>query len=232
MNPDHARFAEWDAAYAVGALSSTERREFEEHLSECELCRRAVGELQPTVSLLSRISPERARSIDAELADGAVGMGEPAPAVRDGVVSIARARAVRRRRVWWASAAAAAVLVIAAVALPFALTRSAPTESFALEAVADVPLQATVQLTSVGWGTRIDLECRYTARSDDAVAWPYALAVIGTDGEATAVSTWKALPDSVARLSAATALDVGEITAVEIRSVESGRVLMRYDRGD
>ncbi len=27
-NPDHARFAEWDAAYVVGALSPAERREY------------------------------------------------------------------------------------------------------------------------------------------------------------------------------------------------------------
>ena len=33
MNPDHAHFAEWDAAYVVGALSSAERRQFEEHLA-------------------------------------------------------------------------------------------------------------------------------------------------------------------------------------------------------
>jgi hypothetical protein len=46
------------------------------------------------------------------------------------------------------------------------------------------------------------------------------------------VSTWRALPGKTARLSAGTALDVSEIAAVEIRSVESGRVLMRYDLDD
>ena len=42
---DHTRYAEWDAAYVLGALSPAERREFEEHLDECEKCRAAVTEL-------------------------------------------------------------------------------------------------------------------------------------------------------------------------------------------
>ena len=47
MNPDHARFAEWDSAYVLGALSPSDRREFEEHLEICDLCARAVAELSP-----------------------------------------------------------------------------------------------------------------------------------------------------------------------------------------
>ena len=39
MNPDHARFAEWDAAFVLGALSASERREYEAHLQDCDLCR-------------------------------------------------------------------------------------------------------------------------------------------------------------------------------------------------
>ncbi|MET0782641.1 MAG: zf-HC2 domain-containing protein [Microbacterium sp.] len=237
MSPDHAHFAEWDAAYVIGALSSAQRRQFEEHLADCAECRRAVAELSPTVGLLSRVSPERARSIDAELADGGVGVGVGGPdsSVRDEVVSLAQRRAVRRRRTWWAAAAAAVVLVIAAIAIPVTIARTAPTASFALEAVGDVPIEASVRLSSVGWGTRIELECRY-ASSDGADAeadgWPYALAVVGSDGVTANVSTWRALPGRTARLSAGTALDVSEIAAVEIRSVESGRVLMRYDLDD
>ena len=235
MSPDHAHFAEWDAAYVVGALSSAQRRQFEDHLADCAECRRAVAELSPTVGLLSRVSPERARSIDAELTDGAVGVAGPDSSVREEVVARAQRRAMRRRRTWWVAAAAAVVLVIAAIAIPVTITRSAPTASVALEAIADVPIEASVRLSSVGWGTRIELECRYPSSDGaDAAAdgWPYALAVVGSDGVTTNVSTWRALPGKTARLSAGTALEVAEIAAVEIRSVESGRVLMRYDLGD
>ena len=72
---------------------------------------------------------------------------------------------------------------------------------------------------------------RSAAPGEEAPAegWPYALAVIGSDGETTSVSTWRATPGTTARISAGTALTVSEITAVEIRSVTTGRVLMRYD---
>ncbi|SFS08564.1 Putative zinc-finger [Microbacterium sp. cf046] len=235
MNPDHPRFAQWDAAYVVGALSSTERRQFEEHLADCAECRRAVAELSPTLGLMSRVSAERARSIDAESAEGAAGAGEPDGSVRAEVISLARRRAQRRRRAWWAAAAAAVVIVVTAIAIPVSIVRSAPPAAYALEAVADVPLEASVRLTSVAWGTRIELECRYAPSEDPespAEERPYALTVVGSDGTSADVSTWRAIPGSTARLSAGSALDLSQIAAIEIRSIESGRLLMRYDLGE
>jgi hypothetical protein len=238
MNPDHAYFAQWDAAFVVGALSPTERREFEDHLADCAECQRAVAALSPTVALLSQVSPERAESIDAEPAGNPVaadgGVGGPDSSVREVVVSLGRRR-MRRRRVWWAAAAAAVALVIAAVAIPVSISRMAPTSSFALESVADVPLEASVELSSVAWGTRIELECRYTRREGSdipAEGWPYVLTVVSVDGATTDVSTWRAEPGSTARLSAGTALDVDEIGAIEIRGIASGDVLMRYELDD
>ena len=63
MNPDHSRYAEWDAAYVLGALSPAERREFEEHLEACEACRRSVAELAPMPGLLARLSAGRAEAL-------------------------------------------------------------------------------------------------------------------------------------------------------------------------
>lgn len=228
MNPEqmrsaHERLAEWDAAYVLGALSAADRHLYEEHLRECEECRLAVAELAPTVGLLSRLTREDAERLE----EG------PDPAVRPGLVSLAHERARRRRRTTWLVAAAAAVLVVAAVAVPVSLMTldAAPTASFALEDVADIPLEADVRLTDVAWGTRIELDCRYPDVyvpdvPDDG--WTYALAVVATDGTATDVSTWRAAPGTAARLSAGTALAVGDIRAVEIRGAD-GTVLMRHE---
>ena len=41
----HDEYAMWDAAYVLGSLSATDRREFEAQLADCPLCRSAVGEL-------------------------------------------------------------------------------------------------------------------------------------------------------------------------------------------
>ena len=45
MTAGHERFAQWDAAYVLGALPGAERHAFEEHLEGCADCRRAVAEL-------------------------------------------------------------------------------------------------------------------------------------------------------------------------------------------
>ncbi len=50
----------WDAAYVLGgSLSSTERREYEAHLSGCVPCRTSVGELSGMPALLAMLSPTR-----------------------------------------------------------------------------------------------------------------------------------------------------------------------------
>jgi hypothetical protein len=227
MNHDHTRYADWDAAYVLGALSADDRRDFEVHLESCPECRRAVSELAPTVALLSRVSATEAESLlDEE-------DGDPAEsAARAQLVSLDRARTRRRRRTWWIAAAAAVVIAVGAVGTPVTIAAlNRPTAAFALQDVGDVSLAASVRLTSVAWGTKIDLDCRYPAGSWDDVpsgGWTYILAVVGADGETDSVSSWRAGPGSTSRLSAGTALDVAGIRSVEIRTT-SGAVLMRYD---
>ena len=231
MNPDHSFFADWDAAYALGALSADDRRAFEAHLASCGECRRAVAELTPTVGLLSRLTPDDARRVaaDAGSASGEVGRVGPDPALRAGVVRLDAARRARRRRTTWIAAAAAVVLVAAAVVAPIALTVSAP-PSVAMASVSDVPLEASVSLAEVAWGTRIELECGYPRVAGVEVpegGWTYLLTVVGREGEGDTVSSWRASPGTSARLSAGTALALDEISAIEIRSA-TGTVLMRY----
>lgn len=228
MSPAHGRFADWDAAYVLGALSVQDRRAFEEHLDDCADCRSAIAVLAPTVGLLSRLTADDAARIDEE--EG------PDAASRAGFVSLARASARRRARTWWIGAAAAAVvLIVAAIAIPVAISAtSRPTTGFALESVTDVPIEASVRLMSVAWGTRIELDCRYPdvyvpgAPPAPAGGWTYVLALVGADGVDSTVSTWRSWPGASARLSAGTALDVDDIRSVEIRSMK-GTVLMRYD---
>lgn len=227
MNADHARFAEWDAAYLMGALNSVDRRRFEEHLDDCEACGRAVAELAPVIGLLGRVERRHAESHPAETLAG------PDPSRRGEFARIATADRVRRhRRRWWTgaavAAAAAAVAVVLAVTLPLA---PAPEETtvVTMRATSDIPLAATAELTEVGWGTRIDLECVYGGASGGGAGWPYELYVIGDDGAEEAVSSWRARPGTTARLSAGTAQDVDGIETLEIRAVGSGQVLMRVE---
>ena len=52
---DSHDYATWDAAYVLGSLSPTDRREFEAHLSVCPSCSQSVGELSGIPALLSKL---------------------------------------------------------------------------------------------------------------------------------------------------------------------------------
>ena len=228
MNPDHSRYADWDSAYVLGALSPAERREFEEHLETCEACRRSVAELAPMPGLLARLSADRAQAL---LVESDVVPPAPRPELLDAVRREGRRRRIRRTRMRIALAAAAAVVVVAAVAVPLALTRPAVgVQAVAFETVADVPVSASAELSPAEWGTRIELDCTYEAPAGaDAPeeGWPYALVVVDREGHRTEVSSWRATPGATARLEAGTALAVEEIASLEIRAVASGDVLLR-----
>ena len=60
MNAIPDKFAQWDAAYVLGALSPAERREFEEHLASCPSCQAAVSDLAALPGLLAQLSPDDA----------------------------------------------------------------------------------------------------------------------------------------------------------------------------
>ena len=57
VQSDPDRYLEWDGAYVLGALSSSERREYEQHLAGCAACQRAVSEFAGMPGLLAQASP-------------------------------------------------------------------------------------------------------------------------------------------------------------------------------
>ncbi|QKJ19071.1 zf-HC2 domain-containing protein [Microbacterium hominis] len=231
MTPDHAHFVEWDAAYVLGALSPADRRVYEEHLERCGVCRAAIAEIAATTGLLTRIDPARARS----MIDAPEDAGGPDESRRAEIIELGVLQARRRRRLTWTGLASAAAAVIVAVVLAATLAIAPTTqriEVIALEPTRELPLTATVELVDVSWGTRIEMICRYTGDGEGSPegGWPYALYVAGADGTFTEVSSWRGLPGRDARVSAGTALDSDEISALEVRSLTNGDVLLRTDR--
>ncbi|MGF3030845.1 anti-sigma factor family protein [Microbacterium alcoholitolerans] len=232
MNDQHEGFATWDAAYALGALSASDRAQYEAHLAECAQCRAAVAELTPTVGLLSRLNAE---DVASDRDDAGIALAGAK------LIDIARARRrTHRRRTWTAIGVAAETAIAAPVgvvpfaprpAVPVGVVTFAPRPavSVAMEQVVPVPVDAEVDLTTVAWGTRIDMACDYGADAPDE-GWTYVLAVVGIDGAETDLSTWRVEPGRTARLSAGTALAISDIRAVEIRA-ESGEVLLRTELG-
>ncbi|UNK69862.1 zf-HC2 domain-containing protein [Microbacterium sp. H1-D42] len=222
VNDQHERFATWDAAYALGALSASDRAQYEAHLAGCARCRAAVAELTPAVGLLSRLNADAVASGAGDIdADDTAAAGVK-------LLDIARARRRTRRRRTWAAVGIAAAIAIAVPVGVVALSPR-PAVSVALEQVVPVQVDAEVELTSLAWGTRIDMACDYGADAPDE-GWTYVLAVVGADGAESDLSTWRVEPGRTARLSAGTALAIDDIRAVEIRTA-AGEVLLRTELG-
>ena len=224
----------WDAAYVLGSLSSSERREYEAHLSGCRPCRAAVAELSGMPALLAMIGPDDVAAID----EGGL---EPPP-IRAELLDDVLAKVHRRRRrtrwiTWTVSAAAAAVLAVGVVlAIKPAQIGVAPTDAntVALNMTPTaVPSEfdATVVWRSEGWGTHVEMTCTYREESaaahDDSGGDKLAMYAIGRDGSRVQLATWMALEGATASPSGSTSMPIGDIAAVQVVSADTGDVLLQ-----
>ncbi|RAV17137.1 anti-sigma factor [Mycolicibacterium sp. GF69] len=226
---DDDAYATWDAAYVLGSLSSEERRRYEAHLAGCARCTAAVAELSGIPALLSKVSSE-----DFEESD--VAPAEPPPQLLDGLLDSVRAR--RRRSRWVASAAIGLAAALLAVGIgiavrPQTLAPGTPLQASGQHAemtkVSATPINATVSMTGFGWGTRIDMACTYGDWGQrDAPPQNLAMVVVGRDGSHNEVATWLGLSGATALPSANTPMQMDEIAAVQLVSVQSGDVLLEH----
>jgi hypothetical protein len=232
------QFAHLDGSYVLGALSPAERQEFEQHLAGCAECAQSVRELAGLPGLLSRVDPRVLESPPAV---------NPVP---DSLLPalVEQVRRTRRHRTFvtaTVAAAAAAAVAVGMLGVTGAFdgertpgsgrTSSSPTaiptgpDSRAMQPVGSVPVRASLVLESVSWGTRLSLTCTYVTGGGDyepAPAATYVLVVRTRDGRLEHVGTWRAIPGTTTRMSAATAASRADISAVEVRT-ENGKPVLR-----
>jgi hypothetical protein len=240
-------FSHHDAAYVLGALSPEDRLAFERHLPGCASCRRAVQELAGMPGLLAQVSSEVVLSPpdDTPVPDTLL------PRLDREV------RRYQTRRSWLTMGVAAAVVVLitafGAVAIaglidddnppaagPMPSSSTSPTSSTPsssspastsepMEQLGQHVLNATVTMTSVAWGTKLDLTCTYDAPEHDygdaPPAWSYALLVRGRDGAWEQVGSWTALPGKTMSFAGGTSTERIDITEVEVRAPDGTPVL-------
>ena len=227
---DDDRYATWDAAYVLGALSTDERLEYEAHLQTCPRCRAAVDELGEIPPLLAKLDKADVASLDGEHSEPQL-----RPQMLDSLLH--RVNASRRRSRWMTTAALAAAAAVLAIALviamrPDALGFGTGTDQMAgsameMSKVSETPINATISLTGYGWGTRIDMACTYGDWGRrDAPPQNLGMVVVGRDGSQSQVATWLGLSGATALPSANTPLPIDEIAAVQLVSPDSGQVLL------
>jgi hypothetical protein len=210
----------WDGSYVLGSLSPAERREYESHLDGCVACSRAVRDLAGLPGLLGRIGPEVFESA----------VEEPVPETL--MPRLARETRRRDRRRTWltagVAAAAATVLTIGGVAALDHSSAGAPPQAGQsstlgpqpdfrqMRSVGNDPMTARVALTTVGWGTKVDLTCTYPRVLNPYEGGSYRLVVHTRDGRSEQVASWNGLPGKTMALTAATSAPVDQIKAVSL----------------
>jgi hypothetical protein len=219
-------YREWDAAYLLDALSPNDRREYEAHLAGCPECSADVALLADVPGALAALPADRALATigapRAEIAMPDLMPGLAAAVERD------RRRGRRRFVALVAGVAAAAAAIAVAVTVP--LTRDEPPvrgEVVALAQTVTSPLHADVRIVDQPWGARIETTCTYDeppTPSDKARG--YALYVTDKDGKATQIARWYAEPGSTVTPIGTTELHRDQIAVVDIRSTETGKVLL------
>ncbi|TGD85717.1 zf-HC2 domain-containing protein [Mycolicibacterium sp. CH28] len=224
----------WDAAYVLGSLSSSERREYESHLGSCLSCRSAVGELSGMPALLAMLGPAEMAAID----DNGLEPPPLRPQLLDDVLSAVRLRRRRGRWVTWTVAAAAAAVLAVGVLLavkpaPFGAPTPAPQVSAAqltMTTVMPSSFEATVQVTPMGWGTHVSMTCTYRQEVGGTGADggnKLAMYAVGRDGSRVQLATWMAHDGSTASPTGSTSMPMEKIAAVQVVSADTGDVLLQ-----
>lgn len=227
---DGDKYVTWDAAYVLGSLSSSERREYELHLETCYRCRAAVAELSGMPALLAMLDVEDVRALDSE--------HEPPPLRPEVLESVLdKVRWRRRRSRLLTSAAVGLAAALLAVGLVIAIqpgivglqtgTTQAAAQQLPMTEVTHTPFSATVALNDFAWGTRIDMACSYGQWGGEGPPPSnLGMVVVGHDGNKTQIATWLGLANATALPSGNTPMHVNDIAAVQLVATDSGQVLL------
>lgn len=226
------QFAHDDGAYVLGALSPSDRLAFKQHLTGCAECTRSVAALAGLPGLLGRV--------DAAVLEEPQDEEPPATLLPSLLNAVRRNR--RRRTLLAAGLAAAAALVVVVpvglwqladdagpVSEPTAGVSEEPVPGLRMEPVGEVPVQATVSLEEVTWGTRLGLTCTYdpdTVSFDLPPEVDYDLVVRTREGRTEHVGSWRSVAGREMHIMAATARTPAELASVEVRTTD-GRVVLR-----
>lgn len=233
------RMCDADAAYALGALSATERREYEAHLATCTQCRASIAELTSTGAALSALNSEEAELLLVESA-----VGDEVPPVPEGLVDeVASMDRVRRRRdrlrragvatvsaVLGAAAATAVFVTIDPSAGESPAQPATVAESIDFARVGDNNMLGTAELTDMEWGTSISLVADYegpSERQGDEVV--YQLVAVSEDGTREVVGSWTGKIGVRCVVAGASHLDPSQIDELIIQMAPNSQKLMEAE---
>ncbi|MEO6501114.1 MAG: zf-HC2 domain-containing protein [Jatrophihabitantaceae bacterium] len=217
---EHARYEFDDAAYLLGALDAQQADAFEQHLTRCPICRDRVAEFGGLPQLLVR-------------ADISAWFPEPPP---DTLLPrlLRQVTASRRRRAWRIgslAAAAACLLVLLATAGVLGWQHAHQPRTLVMQSVGPnaAGVHATVQLTGSGSGTRVKLDCGYSAGSSGYPrrnSTSYRMVIVNRGGETVDLGSWTPQPDEDVQITRTSPWPRQSISRIEV-SDDQGRTVLR-----
>jgi hypothetical protein len=224
---------EFDGAYVLGALTPEERRRYEEHLADCSTCSRSVRELAGIPGILGVLDQEEALAL-RDLPDDAALRNRDAHGP-DRSAGVARKVRRRRRRTRFTSALVLVVVLAVGSIGGWSIVRAiepgarSVAAAHTLEPVGDSHLSAALTVTSVGWGTRLEWSCDYTAAVAESgssyAPTSYSLVVHTDTGTTSTVATWTSDEGEAKGLVAATAIPADAMASIDIRVTGSSTPL-------
>ena len=228
---DSHRYAMWDAAYVLGSLSASDRREFEAHMANCPACREAVADLSGVPALLSQLDREEVAAMNGRTAESLPETPALSPELLPSLLATVRFRRRRTRVATWVASSAAAVVLGIGVFVGVQGYSSTPAQQLTASSqpmaqISTSLLASTVQLVSQHWGTSINLKCVCLAPIN-AHHDTLAMVVVGRDGSQTRLATWVAVPGHTATPAGSISTPVDQIAAVQVVSAENGQVLLQ-----
>ncbi|MEV0718277.1 zf-HC2 domain-containing protein [Asanoa sp. NPDC050611] len=238
----HCPHALDDGAYVLGALSPSERAEYERHLAGCPACREAVAEIAVLPGLLGRLtdpdSPDLSPS--SPLPDRMPALLTAVGAERQ------RLRKARLRRRVGAVLVAAGLAAVVGVGVAgadagwfggggsgagqvTARGTQIGVKLVAMQPVAGrVPITAEIGINGTKWGTEVSMRCTYESGGDSSKAWTFRLVAHGADGATEQVGSWRAAAGETVEVNGATRFTGRELVRLELTRYD-GTPLLAYD---
>jgi hypothetical protein len=201
-------FETWDAAYVLGALPPEDVATYEKHLESCAKCRARVAELTHMPGLLA------AAPIDTVPAKG------PVPdAVLPRLLDTVRRKRNQRRATWLGGV----VTLVACAVLILVLVLPSSTGGTPMTQVAATPMQVSVGLSTVDWGTKISVRCHYSGQAYTGAS--YRLSVTDRNGRTSDAGSWRAVAGEDTMMDAATAVPKDQIAELRVLTADGTPVL-------
>ncbi len=204
---DHDQFGEWSAAYVLGALDSDDRRMFERHLEECELCAADVASFAPIPGLMAKVDLSRTEPVSPTV------LADASSRVLD------ERRALTASRARWRWTAAAAVVALIALVLS-GLSPQPDITALALEPEWGVTGEVTV--SARGWGTEVGFDLAQLPPEVTCIAW-----AVDDDGEWQQVAWWGPTPSHRARVTGASSLQLENVSEIVVTTTDRSEIVTR-----